>query len=177
MSHTAVQHLYFKKFLGNLNTTSAHSRSMKLIGAFQFDMQNPKLEKLKKKFIKSLFKQAPKKFFLHPTENENEPSIYLVSKSLKSVMAIAMDTTNKKHLSLYNSPYILHLRHIHSYRKGEGRELMQAYKEIQKELNIPGALYAESEELVDYYKQFGFENLGKLGDSGEFLMKLPVGTK
>ncbi|MBT2293118.1 hypothetical protein J7E73_29195 [Paenibacillus albidus] len=51
--------------------------------------------------------------------------------------------------------------------------MMEAFLQIQGKLNIPGSLWTETSETMNYLEKYGFENLGKLGDSSEFLMKSP----
>src|SRR5690606_2314274 len=102
-----------------------------------------------------------------------EPGVGLISRNTKAIMCIALNTTNKKYLQYYNSKYILDLLHIHSFRKGEGKKLMEAFLRIRRNLNIPGSLWTESSENVKYFEKYGFINLGRLGDSSEFLLKLP----
>lgn len=72
------------------------------------------------------------KFYLASALNPAEPSVGLVSKNLKSIMYVALNTTGKKFLKFYNSPYVLELLHIHSFQKGEGRKLIVAFIELQK---------------------------------------------
>lgn len=118
-------------------------------------------------------KQGEQNFYIVPTFNPNEPSVGLMSKNLNAVMFVALNRTDKRFLEHYDSPQIVDLLHIHSYRKGEGEKLMEAFLQIQGNLNIPGSLWTEASTTMNYFEKYGFENLGKLGSNSEFLMKLP----
>lgn len=173
MSHTDESRIAVKTFLDMMNYQTANLMSTMQTDNLQQGLQDNSLNSIQKTFIKSLIKQGIMKFYLAPSLNPAEPSVGLVSKNLKAIMYVALNTTDKKHLKVYDSPYVLDLLHIHSFQKGEGRKLMEAFKEIHKETDVPGSLWTESTENVGYFKQFGFEDLGRIGKENEFLMKLP----
>lgn len=52
--------------------------------------------------------------------------------------------------------------------------MMEVFLHIHRNLNIPGSLWTESIETKQYFEKFGFQDLGNLGNSSEFLMKLPA---
>jgi len=177
MSRSTTSHFNIKADLDKLDQHSAAFMSTMIMKDLQEGLQDHSLNHTQKKFLKSVITQGTMKFYLFPSFNPAEPSIGVASKNLKAIMHVAFHTTDKKFLKFYDSPYIIDLLHIHSFQKGEGRKLMAAFKELQKATNVPGSLWTESEKNVDYFKQFGFENLGRLGSDGEFLMMLPKDAK
>lgn len=176
MSHTSSSRSNIKSLLAQFNTKRASELSNIMINNLKRELSKKETSVINANFIREIMNQGAMKFFIVPTTNLNEPSIGVMSKNLKSIMYINLNTTHKKFLEHYNSPYILDLLHIHSFHKGEGGRLMEAFLQIQKNLNIPGSLWTESIENVSYFEKFGFVNLGKLGDNSEFLMKLPAET-
>jgi len=174
MYHTSSSHFNGKAFLARFTLKEASEVSNSTLNNLKTELSKKETPEDGAKFLKAIMNQGVMKFFIVPNLNPNEPSIGLMSKNLKSIMFVALNTTDKKFLKQYNSPFILDLLHIHSYQKGEGKKLMEAFLQIHRSLNIPGSLWTEVSENVSYFERFGFENLGKLGKNSEFLMKLPV---
>lgn len=172
MSHTKASHKILKDLLDHLNMNSAQMLTAKTLKSLHEQIQRKTTTPLERKFISGLIKLGTIKYFLIPDPFEN--SICIVSKNLNALMSVALHTTDRSFLNLYKSAFILDLLHIHSYQKGEGKKLIEEFKTFQQELNIPGSLWTEVDENVHYFKQYGFENLGKLGSNGEYLMKLPI---
>lgn len=173
MSQAATSHSSFKTILKGLTQVKAVEITNVMMTEFKKAISTKKTPVLETNFIKEIMKQGEQNFFIVPTFIPNEPSVGLMSKNLNAVMHVALNRTDKKFLKHYDSPQILDLLHLHSYRKGEGKKLMEAFLHIQGNLHIPGSLWTETIETMNYFEKYGFENLGELGDSSEFLMKLP----
>lgn len=172
MSHASISHFMVKPFLDQLTKKTGNEISTMMMNKLKEELR--KTSNIQAQYIKEIINQGNFKFFIVPSLNPSEPSIGLVSKNLKSIMFLALNTTDKKFLKYYNSPFILDLLHIHSFQKGEGRKLMEAFLQIHRNLNIPGSLWTETSENVSYFEKYGFECLGKLGANSDYLMKLPA---
>lgn len=173
MSQASTSHARFKTVLKGLTRDKADEITNVMMTEFKKTLSTKKISVLEANFIKEIMKQGEQNFYIVPTFNPNEPSVGLMSKNLNAVMFVALNRTDKRFLKHYDSPQIVDLLHIHSYRKGEGEKLMEAFLQIQGNLNIPGSLWTEASKTMNYFEKYGFENLGKLGSNSEFLMKLP----
>ncbi|MGG1880322.1 hypothetical protein ABDI30_22505 [Paenibacillus cisolokensis] len=96
----------------------------------------------------------------------------LISKEIKSAVSFLYCTTltqaTKRILKTYNE--LIEIIELHSIEKGHGSRIVNKLINLSKEVQLPLALYAETEELVKYYEQFNFNNHGRLGENKEFLM-------
>ena len=174
MLQASISHFNSKYILEQLNESDAKEITDYTIEALKERLKEKTISSHEKKFIESLIKLGEETLYLFFSFNPAEPGIYLVSKNLKGVMCVALNTTDKKFIKYFNSPLVLDLLHIHSFKKGEGTHLIGWYKKLQEDLNIPGSLWTEIENNVEYFKRFGFESLGNLGSNGEYLMKLSI---
>lgn len=130
MSHASISHSMVKPFLDQLTIRAGNEISTMMMNKLKEELR--KTSNIQAKFIKEIMNQGNLEFFIVPGLNPSEPSIGLVSKNLKSIMSLALNTTDKKFLKYYNSPFILDLLHIHSFQKGEGRKLMEAFLQSPK---------------------------------------------
>lgn len=178
MSHTSRMHSYYNSFLARINLEKANRKSIRMERILRIKLRifsSSRTTSVEAIYFQEILKQTDSLFFV-----SNSPfarSIGLMSKNLKAIMYLALRTTNTKYLEYYNFPFVLELIHLHSFKKGEGRKLMEAFLKIQRNLKIPGSLWVETSEIVSYYEKYGFKNLGKLGSNSEFLMILPVETE
>ena len=173
MSHKSLLHSQSKALLEELNKTSAISISLNMLKNLDQQFYKEKLTAEERMFNSALIQHGTINSYIVPGLNSFESSIGVVSLNLTSIMFLALKATNKKFLSLYDYPFVLELQHIYSMQKSEVSSLIEVFKKVQKRVNVPGALSTESEQNVDFFKRFGFDNLGLLGDNGEFLLMLP----
>ncbi|MGG4145717.1 hypothetical protein ABEW34_21710 [Paenibacillus algorifonticola] len=181
MFSTKKLHSKFETFLLNSSDLFLSKETEALLNELKGSLSTDSQLINRNKYFKEIIKHGGKEFFLIKGIKHFPyigPSIILVPKNKKAIMFLALNSTKQKFLDLYDSPEIISLLHIHSYKKGEGKKLMEVFLQIQRSLDIPGSLYTESIELVDYYKKYGFINLGKLGRNtwgirSQYLMKLP----
>lgn len=102
----------------------------------------------------------------------SQGAFQLFNKDLKSAVSIMYCTTltqdTKRILKTYREA--IEIIELHSLEKGHGSKIVNDLINLSKKVQLPLSLYAETEELVGYYEQFGFINHGKLGENEEFLM-------
>lgn len=165
-------HTRMKKYLDETNELECQKETEDTIRFLKFLLRSDR--EPAKKFLREMIIQGQRNYFLVNGAKFNIPAVGLVSKSLKAVMFLSFNITDSKFIDLFKSDDVLQLRHIHSFEKGQGKELMNDFLQIHKTLNTPGSLFTETAKLVSYYEEFGFINSGKRGDNSEYLMKLPV---
>ncbi|MFF2092953.1 hypothetical protein [Paenibacillus sp. NPDC058174] len=173
MSYALATHSMLNEVMKKLNPILLNQISNQTMNSLKEKISKDK-NSFDIKFITEILKQGKQGSFIVPNiAVPGEPGIGIISENINAIMCLALNTTDKKFLRHYNSKYILDLLHIHSFRKGEGKKLMETFLYIQSNLNIPGSLWTESIDNVKYFEKYGFINLGRLGKSSEFLMKLP----
>jgi len=176
LSHTSRMHIYYNSYLTRMSVEKANRKSIRMerllrkkLGLFS-KLRVPKVPEWYQKVLSltgSLFFVSSSPF---------ARSIGVMSMNLKAVMVIALRTTSRFQ-ERYGSAYTLELVHLHSFQKGEGKKLMEAFLSIQQDLDVPGSVWVEEIETVSYYEQFGFRNVGQLGSNEEFLMIVPASNQ
>lgn len=120
-------------------------------------------------YLKWVLEMSEKKFYL---SSPSAGVFFLISQDLKSGVTFRFCTSlteaTKKILKVYNE--CIEIIDLHSIEKGNGSKIINEFIVLSKNIQLPLALYAETDELVKYYQQFDFVNHGKHGENNEFLM-------
>lgn len=120
-------------------------------------------------FLKLLLIEGRSNYFLQ--FNDSKKVFLLFKRNFKGMMVIGHNTP-KDIVEEYFAgvPKVIELLHIHSIQKGEGRKMMKNLIKLAKNLKLDIVLWTETEENTNYFKSYGFENLGPVGARNENLM-------
>lgn len=171
MYQATLSHRVAKQYLDQLDRMGASDITKKVVEDLNGMKERRGATSIEIQFIDETIGMS-KDFYLVPPINSNEPSIGFVTKNLNGVMHLAVNRARKEFRSYYETSDILDLLHIHSFKKGEGKKLMQLYLSLHQNLKISGSLWTETDDNVQYFEKFGFESLGRQKGRNDILMRL-----
>lgn len=136
-----------------------------------FSIKNMGLNESEKNFLKLILEEARSNFYMEFIKADI--AFLLIKRNFKGFIRIAHNKPKEESKDYYNgAEYIIDLLNIHSYEKGEGHKMMKRVLRLGKELKLPIPLWTETKENVLYFENYGFKNVGQLGDNKEYLMIL-----
>ncbi|WP_251517731.1 hypothetical protein [Staphylococcus sp. Marseille-Q6910] len=100
----------------------------------------------------------------------NSGGVILFTKDFKGSIKFSIRKPNPKLIEHYNSAWIIEIDNLNSLKKGYGKLLLSEILSIATSINAEVSLWTEYKKNTKYFKQYGFESLGKLGHANENLM-------
>ncbi|KAA9022914.1 hypothetical protein [Niallia endozanthoxylica] len=168
MNTSEIENLQNELFTENIKRMHPQSRQTLLaeISALEKDK---KADEKAKQYLKWVSKQTEFNYYLALLPKGN--GLILLKQNLKGAIVLGLNRPNEKLQPFFEGHHlILELLNIHSMQKGEGYKMMQKVISLSKKLDSPICLWAETEEIVQYFERYGFENYGALGENNECMM-------
>jgi hypothetical protein len=168
MNTSETEHLQNEFFTKNI--MQMHPQSKEILMAELSAMEKDKnADEKAKQYLKWIAKQTEFNFYLALLPKGN--GLILLKQNLKATLVLGFNRPNEKLKQFFEGHnLILELLNIHSMQKGEGYKVMQKVINLSKKIDSPICLWAETEEIVQYFERYGFESYGKLGGNNEFMM-------
>ncbi|MCD8905027.1 GNAT family N-acetyltransferase [Staphylococcus chromogenes] len=116
-------------------------------------------------FVKKVI-QLHKKYYLYCDSGD----FLVVTKDFKGIVKFNIRKPNVKFKQHFNSQWMVEIDNLHSLKKGYGKMLLEEVLLIANEIKCEVCLWTENESNADYFKKFGFESYGHIGDAKENLM-------
>ncbi|PIC65324.1 hypothetical protein CSV79_01495 [Sporosarcina sp. P13] len=141
----------FRKLFGNLLSANAFANNTE------------------KSFLNFLLDMSETKYYL---SSSSDATFILLNRDWKSLVSFRYCATLNEATKrvLGNQAKCIEIVELHSAEKGQGSLIMEDFISLSEGIKLPLALFAETEDLVKYYKRFGFINHGNLGIDNEFLL-------
>lgn len=168
MNTSEIEHLQNEFFTKNI--MQMHPQSKEILMAELSAMEKDKnADEKAKRYLKWVAKQTEFNFYLALLPKGN--GLILLKQNLKATLVLGFNRPNERLKQFFEGHnLILELLNIHSMQKGEGYKVMQKVIDLSKKIDSPICLWAETEEVVQYFERYGFENYGKLEGNNEFMM-------
>jgi hypothetical protein len=171
MNRIDMEHQIYKQNLSNSTIKSEikinSPKNRHFLAATTSSLKNSP----QKTYVKWILNTTQIKFYLMPLQNDG--IIALVKHDFNSLVGLRFcDTLTPKTKSIFNKQYshAVEVVSLHSFKKGEGADIIRELDNLMLQLQIPLVLYTEKIELVGYYEGLGFENYGTHGANKEYLM-------
>ncbi|WP_338452441.1 hypothetical protein R4Z09_11470 [Niallia oryzisoli] len=170
MNTSEIENLQNEVFTKNIQHMHPQSREtlMAEISALEKDKN---ADEKAKQYLKWVAKQTEFNFYLALLPKGN--GLILLKQNLKAALVIGFNRPNENLKQFFEGHnLILEILNLHSMQKGEGYKIMQKVILLSKKIDSPICLWAETEENVQYFERYGFENYGALGENNEIMMVL-----
>ncbi|ANC77391.1 hypothetical protein ABE65_011495 [Fictibacillus phosphorivorans] len=171
MNHIDTQHQILKQLFKNsaeisqLKNNSPLFRNKLLNTPFTFK------NKSQENYIKWILNKTHFQFFLMPLEKNG--IITLVKHNFNSLVGLRFCddlTPITKKIFDKKYGYAVEVVYLHSFKKGEGSNILRELDNLMIKIEIPLVLYTEKKDLIRFYEERGFVNYGIQGDNKEYLM-------
>ncbi|MEQ2529118.1 hypothetical protein WMO40_20805 [Bacillaceae bacterium CLA-AA-H227] len=174
-----------------MNLTDIEHKGYKLLFKIPKFISNLKINspKIRSFLATSLCKNKSEKIYLNWILNKTSSQFFLKSMSYDGIITLVKhdfnswvglrfcDNLTPTTRRIFNGKYVhaVEVVYLHSYKKGEGSNILRELDNLMIQLEIPLVLYAEKEKLVGYYENRGFVNYGIDGNKKNYLMiKFPL---
>ena len=168
MNTSEIENLQNELFTENIKRMHPQSKQTLLaeISALEKDKN---ADKKAKQYLEWVDKQTEFNFYLALLPKGN--GLILLKQNLKAALVIGFNRPNENLKPFFEGhDLILEILNLHSMQKGEGFKIMQKVMDVSKKIDSPICLWAETEENVQYFERYGFNNYGELGENNEILM-------
>lgn len=155
------QHFFRERF--KTHTSSLRKRFENLLSANTFTNNT------EKSFFNFLLDMSENEYYLSST---SDATLILINRDWKSLVSFRYCATLNEATKrvLGNQVKCMEIVELHSAEKGQGSLILNEFISLSEQIKLPLAIFAETENLVKYYKRFGFINHGNLGIDNEFLL-------
>jgi hypothetical protein len=152
------------------NIKSMHHQSRKILMDEISKMEKDgNADEKAKQYLKWVLKQTEFNFYLAVLPEGK--GLILLKQNLKATLVIGFNRPHEDLKQFFEGhDFILEILNIHSIQKGEGYKIMKKVIDLSKKINSPICLWTETEENVQYFERYGFENYGAFGKENEFMM-------
>ncbi|MBY7665475.1 GNAT family N-acetyltransferase [Staphylococcus agnetis] len=116
-------------------------------------------------FVKRVV-QLHKKYYLYCDSG----NFLLFTKDFKGMIKFNIRKPNIKFKQHFKSNWMVEIDNLNSLKKGYGKMLLEEVLNIAGEIKCEVCLWTENQSNTDYFKKFGFESYGCIGDAKENLM-------
>ncbi|PID03938.1 hypothetical protein CSV67_00190 [Sporosarcina sp. P2] len=155
------QHLFRERVKKDTSSLQKHLKNLLSANAVMNNTQ--------KGYFNFLLDMSETKYYL---SSSSDATLILINRDWKSLVLIRYCTTLNKATKrvLGNQAKCIEIVELHSVKKGQGSLIMEDLISLSERIKLPLTLFAETENLIKYYKRFGFINHGNLGIDNEFLL-------
>lgn len=171
MNQSEMAHKFFLEIQNDqwfITNLKKHSNPIRDEIALSLE-ENFALNNVVRSYLKWIIEMTEKGYYV---SIPSPGAFLLINSDIKSAVTFRYCTTiteaTKRILKVYNE--CIEIIELHSIEKGQGSKIMNEFIALSHKIQLPLALYTETEELVRYYQKYDFHNHGKLGSNNEFLM-------
>ncbi|KXA38889.1 hypothetical protein [Staphylococcus lugdunensis] len=116
-------------------------------------------------FIKGIV-QLRNKYFIYCDSG----NVLLITKDFKGMIKFNIRKPNELFKSHFNDNWMIEIDNLNSIKRGNGKQLLKDVLGIASKINVEVCLWTENDRNTNYFDNYGFSSVGKIGRNNENLM-------